>query len=94
MSRRSLHILTLAVFLASASGAALRAHEFLGGPDHHQQGCSICQDLLAGSNALLPVAATIPAPETVIAVTATPEAQQPAVLSLPSAIAPRVPPLA
>lgn len=94
MVRRSLHILTLSLFLASASGAALSAHESLQGPNHSQQTCTICQDLLAGSNAVVPVAACLPAPAAVVEAVVVPSAQQPAMPSMPPAIAPRGPPTA
>lgn len=94
MPRKSLHILTLCVFLASASGAALNLHEALGGPGHHPEKCSVCQDLLTASKAITPIAANIAPSAVVVAVVTLPASQQPALPSLPTAIAPRAPPLA
>ena len=94
MSRKLLSCLTLVIFLLPASGAALRIHELFLEPGHSQQNCSVCQDLLAGSNALVAVATSIPAPAAVVAIIVAPTAQQPAVPALPPAIAPRGPPLA
>ena len=94
MHRRSLRILAVTFFLASASGLTLAAHESLEGPHHDLKGCAVCQDLLAGSIAVVAVATSIPAPAAVDAIIAAPAAQQPAVPTLPPAIAPRGPPLA
>jgi hypothetical protein len=94
VSRKPLCILTLGVFLATASGAVLCAHESLHGPNHDQQGCPVCQDLLAGSKAVESLTTRLPAPADAVAVATLPAAQRPVVPALTPAIAPRGPPAA
>lgn len=92
MQRRLPHLLTLLAFLATASGAVLSAHESLQGAHHDSQHCSICQDLLVGSHAVLPVSTTAPAVLLMVVVLLAVAAQRPVIPALLPAVAPRAPP--
>ncbi len=94
MSRKWPHLLSLAVLLATASGAALGAHEAVAGSHHDSHHCPICQDLLVGVKAVMPVAPSVATSAAVVAVVVAIDAQQPAIPTLPPAVAPRGPPIA
>ena len=92
--RRFVNTAALALFLASASGFTLAAHEYLEGPHHDTQHCTVCQDLTIGSNAVVPAAPSVAMPGGLVAVVAIAAPQRPVAPSISSSISPRAPPLA